>query len=139
MCERRSICAARYLLLQLLAIKRCEGEKTTVDGNVLRRDDLAVVVADLGRDLDELTRGRLILAALQLAETGDNLQLRCGECVLVGGLLGFGYIVVNMGEVVELDRDLAKALRRTLAPRLSLGRTLMTLRHICKTCFDVAQ
>lgn len=98
-----------YLLLQLLTIERCERNKATVNGDILRRDNLRVVVGELRRDLDELARGGLILTALQLAETRDNLQLCCGKRVLVGSGLGFGYIVVNMREVVQLDGHLSRS------------------------------
>lgn len=85
-----------HLLLEFLTIKECQSKKATVDGNVLRRNHLAIVVANLRRDLDKLSCSHLVLAVLELAQACDDLQLCRRERVLVRSRFGFANIVIDV-------------------------------------------
>jgi hypothetical protein len=96
--------------------------------------------AELGGDLEELSRGELVLARVQLRETGDHLQLGRGDGVELGSLFRFADVVDDVRVVVKLNADLWAnemiSIRSITSPK---NHTLITFMHIWMMCREDVQ
>ena len=91
---------------QLRSVKRRECAQASVRRDVHRADDLVVPARDLHGELRELLSRELVLFGFDRRQTAGARELGGHHGFLhVGHLSRFGYVVLNLREVLGLDAD----------------------------------